>query len=93
MHKSELQDWLKNPVTQQFKEALRLEAEASKRDLAEYIDGNDPDATELYNEVNLSKAVRSTYMQFADSNGDQTIINMFRDHELLTEEEESNDSN
>ena len=60
--------------------------------MAEVIDATDMDRDELYREVNLNKAVRYTYEQFCDENSSQTITDMFDEHELLTKEEEDNDT-
>jgi hypothetical protein len=87
-----VKDWLNHPTTKLFKEALKKESEKSREDMANIIDNTDMDRDELYREVNLNKAVRFTYEQFCNENANQTIINMFDEHKLLTKEEEDNDT-
>jgi len=93
LHKSELQDWLNNPVTKAFQKALELEAQASKEDLTDSIDGSDFDAATLHEVVTINKAVRHTYSQFYGQDAKGTIENMMLGYDLLEDEEEKDGSN
>lgn len=89
--KSELEDWLKHPVTQDFQQALEAECEKSKQDLANEIDNNDLSKDDLFGSVLISKSVRATYQQFFGENSAETIIDMLDDHSLLVTEEDQDD--
>ena len=93
LHKSELQDWLNNPVTQAFQKALELESQESREDLTNELDANNYDAEKLHELVTISKATRFTYGQFYGESAKETITNMLQGFGLLEEEEDKDDSN
>lgn len=60
--------------------------------MSEYLDNNAPDPMQMYDKVNLNKAVRISYAQLYDEGSSNRIVAMFDDHKLLTKEEEDNDT-
>ena len=92
LHKSEVKEWLKHPVTQAFQEALRLECKAQKQELSDLIDREDLGADILRQEVTISKAARYALLQFADEKASESIIEVMTYHNQI-EEDEENDSN
>ena len=90
LHKTEVKEWLKHPVTKAFQEALRLECQAQKEDLANSIDNSDLSPEELHLSVTVSRAARYALLKLADDEASDTIISMLSDHNQL-EEEKSDD--
>jgi hypothetical protein len=89
----ELQDWLKHPVTKSFQQVLEKEALETKSDLSNQIDSTVLDRDDLLELVTVNKSIRTAYAQFYGDGAKETIINMFNDHEMITQEEEdSNDT-
>jgi hypothetical protein len=89
LHKSEVKEWLKHPVTKAFQEALRLECQAQKQDLSDFLDETELNQEAMHEKVTISKAGRHALLQLTDENAGETIISVMLDHNQIEEDEEN----
>jgi len=89
LHKSEVKEWLKHPVTKAFQEALRLECQDQKEYLADFLDKVDLDQESMFQKVMISKASRHALLQLTDENAGETIIEVMTYHNQIEEDEEN----